>query len=92
MGALESPPLPAMAANAANREMVLKSISGRVPLSRSETKIFSVSAPPTGTVPNLRKPLKISLQVERLEWKIPRIERNPRTTTILNVMTARSEL
>ena len=50
--------------------------------------MLAVSVPPVGMVPNRRKPPKISVQVERLEWKIPRIIRNPSTVNILKVMMA----
>ncbi len=55
-------------------------------------KTLSNSVSPTGTVPNLKKPLKISTHVPKCEYPIARIDRKPRTTTSLKVITAFSEL
>ena len=40
----------------------------------------------------MKKPLKISIQVPAREYPIARIDRKPKTTTSLKVITAFSEL
>src|SRR5262245_37742549 len=86
-----------MAASAPSTAIIEKSIVGSgLPFHQAANK-FSVPGVPleveaTGTLPNLKKPDRISIQVCGVEKKKPTNSRKLKTTKILNVITALSEL
>jgi hypothetical protein len=61
------PPIPAIAANAARAANDFSSMSGKGFPEKRLPRMFSTPPDFTGTVPNRKKPVRMSIHVSRLE-------------------------